>query len=343
MASVLRSTVFDPYKTLLAVLLFQYVPLNASYLPHRPEGVLKWLRIAFALGLLGSVNSWLGRRAINRGTSDKYDWPREIIVVTGGSNGFGKHVVLMLAARAKSKIAVLDVLPPQYTLPDGVKYFHCDITNTEAIASAAAEVRNVFGGEPTVLINNAGIIYARPLLENTEREIQKMFEVNTLSQYRILHEFLPAMVSRNHGMVVTVASQGGGCTTPGMTAYCASKAANISLHEGLASELVTRYNAPRVRTILVTPAFAKTFVTRDMIPKDTFLSPLLEPETVAEAIVNQMLKGQSGYVGVSASADWVTSTLRSMPFWYQTHARDSLDRNMRVPPTKHPWVEREEK
>ncbi|EED21829.1 short chain dehydrogenase/reductase family protein [Talaromyces stipitatus ATCC 10500] len=340
--SILRQTVFDPVKTFLTILLFQYAPPNARYLPRHRETVLKWLRIAFALGVIRRVNTFLGRRAINRGISDEYDWPREIIVVTGGSNGFGKEQVLMLAKRARSKIAILDVMPPDYVLPGGVRFFKCDITSSDAIAAAATDIRREFGGDPTILINNAGIIYARPILENTDREIQKMFEVNTLSQYKLLHQFLPAIVRRNHGMIVTVASQGGNCTTPGMTAYCASKAASINLHEGLASELVTRYNAPRVRTVLVTPAFAKTFVTRDLIPEDSFLSPLLEPETVAEAVVDQVLKAESGYVGVSATANWFTFNLRSMPLWYQTGLRDRLDRTVQAPGKRHSWVKRDE-
>jgi short-subunit dehydrogenase len=80
-----------------------------------------------------------------------------------------------------------------------------------------------------------------------------------------VREFLPALISRDHGMVVTVASKAGFCTTADMVAYCSSKAANVSFHEGLAMELVTRYNAPRVRTVLVTLSFAKTFVTRDLL------------------------------------------------------------------------------
>jgi all-trans-retinol dehydrogenase (NAD+) len=304
--------------------------------------------MAFALGLVGSVNSWLGRRVLNRHVKDKYDWPREIVVVTGGSHGFGKETVLMLAGRAKGvRIAVLDISPPDYELDAGsesvVKFFHCDITNTDAIAVTAAEIRSVFGGDPTVLINNAGVIYARPLLENTEREIEKMFEVNTVSQYKLLNELLPAMVARNHGMVVTVSSQGGNCTTPGMTVYCATKAASIALHEGLTSELAIRYNAPKVRTVLVTPAFAKTFVTRDLIPEDSFLSPLLEPATVAEAMIDQILKGQSGYVGVGVTGNWFTSNLRSTPLWWQTGFRDWMGNTTKRPKEKHSWVQREEK
>lgn len=343
LGSILKSTVLSPTKTLLAQLLLHYAPPSA-FLPQNREPALKYLRIAFALGLVRVINAWLSRRAINRAAADKYDWPRrEIIAVTGGSNGFGKQIVLMLAARAKTKIVVLDVLEPQYELPQGARYYRCDITSSEAIAAAAEKIRADHGGaSPTVLINNAGIIYARPLLDTSEAEIEKMFSVNTLAQYKLVREFLPPMIENNHGMVVTVASQGGNCTTPGMTAYCASKAANINLHEGLASELLMRYKAPRVRTVLVTPAYAKTFVTRDMDPPSGFISPLLEPETVAEAIVNQVLSGQSGYVGVSATADLITFNLRSLPLWLQAFLRDGLDRTVKTPAIKHAWVNRDE-
>jgi hypothetical protein len=103
-----------------------------------------------------------------------------------------------------------------------------------------------------------------------------------------------------------------------------------------------RYKAPRVRTVLVTPAYAKTFVTRDMDPQDSFISPLLEPETVAEAVVNQVLSGQSGYVGVSAAADLITFNLRSLHLWFQSHIRDGLDRTVKTPTVKHAWVNRDE-
>lgn len=342
LGSIIKRTVLSPYKTLLAQLLLHYAPPSA-FLPQNRERALKWVRVAFALGLVRVFNAWLSRRAINRASSDKYDWPNEIVAVTGGSNGFGKQIVLMLAARARARVVVLDILEPQYSLPAGVRFYHCDITNSEAIAAAAEKIRADHGGKgPTVLINNAGIIYARPLLDTTEAEIEKMFSVNTLSQYKLVREFLPSMIENNHGMVVTVASQGGNCTTPGMTAYCASKAANINLHEGLASELVMRYKAPRVRTVLVTPAYAKTFVTRDMDPQDSFLSPLLEPETVAEAVVNQVLSGKSGYVGVSAAADAITFNLRSLPLWMQAFLRDGLDRTVKTPAVKHAWVNRDE-
>ncbi|OQE19684.1 hypothetical protein PENFLA_c018G01433, partial [Penicillium flavigenum] len=77
-----------------------------------------------------------------------------------------------------------------------------------------------------------------------------------------------------------------------MVDYSASKAAAIAFHEGLAAELVTRYHAPKVRTVLVTQGFTRTNLIKDLTPEDTWFNPLLHPETVAEELVKQVLKAE---------------------------------------------------
>ncbi len=61
------------------------------------------------------------------------------------------------------------------------------------------------------------------------------------------------MIANNHGMVVTIASVASYVAAPQMVDYSASKAAALSFHEGLTSELTTRYNAPKVRTVVINP------------------------------------------------------------------------------------------
>lgn len=58
--------------------------------------------------MFNTTSSWLSNGVVNNWTSDKYDWDREIVVVTGGSDGIGKIVVQLLAERG-IKVAVLDV------------------------------------------------------------------------------------------------------------------------------------------------------------------------------------------------------------------------------------------
>jgi short-subunit dehydrogenase len=157
-----------------------------------------------------------------------------------------------------------------------------------------------------------------------------MFEVNTLAHYWIAQEFLPDMIEANHGMVVTVASLAGYTVTPNMVDYSASKAAAIAFHEGLAAELVTRYHAPKVRTVLVTQGFTRTNLIKDLTPEDTWFNPLLHPETVAEELVKQVLKAESGHVVVPGSAGWIARRLRGQPEWLQHSLRCRLEKLMRA-------------
>lgn len=138
------------------------------------------------------------------------------------------------------------------------------------------------------------------------------------------------MIEANHGMVVTVASQAGYTVTPNMVDYSATKAAAIAFHEGLAAELVTRYNAPKVRTVLVTQSFTRTNLIKDLTPEDTWFNPLLDPETVAEEAVQQVLKGESGHISVPGSTGWLASRLRGFPAWFQHSLRCKLEKLMRA-------------
>lgn len=175
-------------------------------------------------------------------------------------------------------------------------------------------------GDPTVLINNAGVVSGRTLLDSSERDIRFTFDVNTFAHYWMVREFLPAMCRANHGMVVTVASVAAWVTVPSMVDYAASKAAAHAFHEGLVAELATKYGARKVRAVLVNQGFTKTALFTGYHNDSPFLMPALEPETVAEAIVKQVLSGRSGQVICPAMGNTLAS-LAAMPPWYQTRLR----------------------
>ena len=199
------------------------------------------------IGLLGSTNSYLNYRASNNWTTnDTWDWSREIVVITGGSSGFGEILVRRLAARG-IKVVSLDVNGPQSGLPDNVTFFKVDITSRKEIHDVAIKIRRDIG-EPTVLINNAGIPSMKTILAEEEGYAAKVFAVNTVAHYDLVREFLPHMVEKNHGHVVTVASAASFTAFANNTAYAGSKAAALAFHEGLTSELKFRYDAPKVRT-----------------------------------------------------------------------------------------------
>jgi short-subunit dehydrogenase len=99
-----------------------------------------------------------------------------------------------------------------------------------------------------VVINNAGIGIVGSLLERPQSAIIKTFEVNIISHFLIIREFLPAMIKNNHGHIVTVASLASFGPQLGLVDYASSKAGALAFHEGLSQELKWLYNAPKVRT-----------------------------------------------------------------------------------------------
>ncbi|KAJ5151052.1 short chain dehydrogenase/reductase family protein [Penicillium canariense] len=325
--NVLHHTLLSPWKIVPLLALAQYTVKGRELLESRPH-LLKALKVLASLAVLSRLGSWLDKRTINNGVQDHYDWNREVVILTGGSGGIGRRIAQLLGDRG-IKVAILDIAPPTETLPNSVRYYECDITSPAHISEVGTKLRASFG-RPTILINNAGILTGKTILGTTEAITRRMFDVNTLAHYWLAQEFLPDIIAGNHGMVVTVASQAGYTVTPNMVDYSASKAAAIAFHEGLAAELVTRYQAPRVRTVLVTQGFTRTTLIRNLTPEDTFLNPLLYPETVAEALVQQVLKGESGHVLVPGAAGSIAQRLRGYPLWFQHSLRCRLERLMRA-------------
>jgi short-subunit dehydrogenase len=135
------------------------------------------------------------------------------------------------------------------------------------------------------------------------------------------------MIKRNHGLWVTVASLAAYVTAPGLTDYAASKASAMAFHEGLSAELATAYKAPAVRTVLVCQGYTRTALFEGFHPGDGFLNYALDPGTVAESIVNAVLKGQSDHIILPLGSSYLAG-MRNWPGWMQSYARKDLKRLM---------------
>ncbi|KAL1844288.1 hypothetical protein VTJ49DRAFT_2345 [Mycothermus thermophilus] len=314
---ILQNTVLNPKVLLPILLLARFTKKGQDWAVLHPLAHSR-LRKLLVFGVARWVSDYLSRRVLNNWVSDSYDWSREIVLITGGAGGIGGEMVKLFAEKGV-KVVVLDIQPLTYEAGPNVHYFKCDITSPKTLSQVAREIRLAVG-EPTVLINNAGVVVGRSVLDLSERDVRFTFDVNTLAHYWTVKEFLPAMVKANHGMIVTVASMAAWVAVPNMVDYAASKAAAHAFHEGLAAELKTRYNAPKVRTVLVNQGYTTTPLFEGYHNDSPFLMPALHPETVAEAVVRQVLKGESGHLVLPAFGNTM-SWLAGMPHWYQSRLR----------------------
>lgn len=316
-----KATALNPVLTLPLLLLARYTTKGQDAASFHPSAV-RHLKTLLYLGLADRISSWLDRAVANNWTNDTYDWSnKELVVVTGGSDGIGKEIVQLFSSLS-IRVAILDIQPPTYPLAATAAHFPCDLSAPASIDAALAAVRAHFPTAPTVLINNAGVCFGQPFLSTPPHLIRKTFAINTLAHYHLAQALLPSMIAADHGTVVTVASQAAYVAAPYLADYAPSKAAALAFHEALAAELATVYNAPRVRTIAVCQNYTRTRLFEGFKQGDGFVNYTLEPETVAEEVVRAVLRGRSDLIVLPGAGWWISAKVRGWPLWMQVGLRN---------------------
>ena len=109
---LLKATAFNPFVTLPLILAAKYTSRGAQVASENAT-LFRTLKSLVALGVLGSLSTFLDDKVVNNWKGDEWDWNKEVVVVTGGSDGIGKSIVFLLAEKG-IKVAVLDVQPLTY-------------------------------------------------------------------------------------------------------------------------------------------------------------------------------------------------------------------------------------
>ncbi|KAF2443650.1 dehydrogenase/reductase SDR family member 8 precursor [Karstenula rhodostoma CBS 690.94] len=298
--------------------------------PETLARVTKLLRWLLALGVVRTVNKKLNHLALNayriNNEKKRWNWKEEVAVVTGGCSGIGLLTVKRLLLKGV-KVAILDIqqLPPALQDYAGIRFFACDIADPAAVASTAEKVRATMGS-PSILVNNAGITHPHTILKTSPEYLRKIFDVNLLSNWYTIQAFLPDMIKRNKGHVVTVGSLASYWGVGGMVDYCATKAAVLCLHEGLVQEVRQKHKAPNILFTSVHPNFVRTPLVEPYAPKLSGQS-LLEPTEVADAIAEQVLSCAGGQIYLPTGA-YRSTLVRGWPNWLQEYLRGRLAKNI---------------
>jgi len=236
---------------------------------------------------------WYSRLYRNQGSllvgPGRFDWGEQIVLVTGGASGIGELLANTLAVR-NVNVVVLDV-NPIITENYNITYYKCDVSKWEEVEAVSKKIIEEIG-HPTVLINNAGVVQGKLLLDLKPEDVKQTFEVNTLAHFWILKAFLPEMIKQKTGHIITMASVMGFVGSAQMTDYSATKAALVSLHESLRYELDKRYHTPKIRTTLVVPGHVLTpLFSHATFPTSAFYKffvPSLPPVTVVKAVITAL-------------------------------------------------------
>ena len=163
---------------------------------------------------------------------------------------------------------------------DNLSICRCDVTDRKSISDAGKIARQRFGNV-TILINNAGIVAGKPLLEVSDFMAKKTIEVNTIGCIYTIKEFLPDMFNTNKGHIVNIASVASLVGAPSMGEYCASKAGLFMADECVRQEI---YKFKKnIKTTCICPFLINTGMFEGS--KGILLSNLLDQHYVVWRII----------------------------------------------------------
>jgi all-trans-retinol dehydrogenase (NAD+) len=212
------------------------------------------------------------------------------ILITGGASGIGRLTAKKLAALG-GRITIWDINQENLDKViaeinasgrEPARGFRCDVSRREDVYRTADETRAA-AGALDVLINNAGVVSGRALLDIPDEKIEATFAINTFSLFWTAKAFLPQMIERNRGHIVTIASAAAMIGVPKLTDYAASKWAAVGFDESLRGEL--RGIAPQVKTTVVCPYYIDTGMFHGVRSRFPWLLPILNEDHVAERVV----------------------------------------------------------
>lgn len=227
-----------------------------------------------------------------------------VVLVTGGSGGIGAAIARRFAADG-CRVAVHYNRSAEAaeSLADEIRCGGGEAFTVTADVTSAADVRRMADavadrfGTISVLVNNAGISTPMALGAMGEADISRELGVNVASVVLVTQACLPHM--GRGGVIVNVSSNLAYAPLPGMTLYCAAKAAVACLTQGFARELGAR----GIRVNAVAPGATRTAMTEWIdaavmqgIAHQTPLGRIAEPNDVAGAVA----------LLASEGAGWVT-------------------------------------
>jgi NADP-dependent 3-hydroxy acid dehydrogenase YdfG len=220
----------------------------------------------------------------------------KLVFITGASSGIGAATALafaaegarlLLAARRAEKLAEVATA----ALERGAEAVHTislDVRDRKAVEQAIetlpAEWRDL-----DILVNNAGLSRGLDkLYEGKIQDWEEMIDTNVKGLLYVTRAVVPGMVERGRGHVINLGSTAGEMTYPGGAVYCATKAAERAINDGLRQDVL----GTPIRVTTVDPGMVETEFSLVRFRKDAEkaanvykgVKPLT-PEDIAETIV----------------------------------------------------------
>jgi len=220
----------------------------------------------------------------------------KIVFVTGASSGIGRATAIAFAQEGAKlllcarRVELLEELkqPLMDAGAQEVRVFDLDVQNRAGVEGALAALPSEWQ-EIDVLVNNAGLSRGFTKLQEDDPENwEEMIDTNIKGLLYVTRTVVPGMVARGRGHVINMGSTAGYITYANGAVYCATKAAEKAISEGLKIDLM----GTPVRVTSIDPGMVETAFSEVRFRGDADraakvyqnITPL-QPEDVADAIV----------------------------------------------------------
>lgn len=227
----------------------------------------------------------------------------KVVIVTGGSRGIGRAIVLeLIYSGAKVLFTYLKSYDAATILLDEIKELRGSAEAVKSDSKDYNEARNVIEetlkrfGRLDILVNNAGIVKDKALMMMEPAEWQEVIDTNLTGYFNMAKAAIVTMMKQKSGNIINISSVAGIVGTPRQVNYASAKAGIVGLTKSLAKE-VAGYN---IRVNAVAPGYIDTDMTKDLKKKEDLLNRIPvgrfgKPEEVAKIVL--FLAGEgSGYI-----------------------------------------------
>jgi short-subunit dehydrogenase len=206
------------------------------------------------------------------------------VLVTGASSGIGaglaeefarRGAVVGICARREDRLGEVLDRCRQHS-PESRRWV-CDLSDPTAVDRLATAALDELGGVD-ILVNNAGIPKRRHVSRLDASTVESVMNINYFSPVRLTLALLPHMLERNSGRIINVSSVAATLSSPGESAYDASKAAVTAFSESMAVDLWQT----GIKVLVVYPGLVDTELFS--LPDNDPVLAAIEPVPVSELV-----------------------------------------------------------
>ena len=195
----------------------------------------------------------------------------QYILVTGGSRGIGREIVLSLAREGfnvvlnynnseKEALQIKKILQKE---KNNIEIFKADISKQDEVKKLVNFAINRYGNID-ILINNAGISQVKMFQDITIDEWNNMINTNLTSCFFTIKEILPEMISKKEGCIINISSIWGQTGAACEVHYSVSKAGIDAMTKALAKEL----GPSNIRVNSIAPGIIDTDMNKKLSNED---------------------------------------------------------------------------